>query len=181
MAGEWFTGSDLRETAGAKQAAGQDGFDRVAAVARGKVRKLCGPVNPAENITERVRVRVARDSVALKYRPASLTSISYYASGATLSVSDFDFDGQSLFRKDGGLIGQDLSVTYSTGWDDQTEIPVELLEMARIIGHQTVRIERRFKVDQNAANNDLTGTSYQVPSAALEVGAEYLLAPEGFA
>ena len=43
-----------------------------------------------------------------------------------------------------------------------------------------MRIERRFKVDQNAAN-DLTGTSYQVPSAALEVGAEYLLAPEGFA
>lgn len=179
MAGEWFTGSDLRETAGAKQAAGQDGFDRVAAVARGKVRKLCGPVNPAENITERVRVRVARDSVALKYRPASLTSISYY-SGAALSVSDFDFDGQVLFRKDGGLIGQDLTVVYLAGWSDQADIPVELLEMARLIGHQGLRVSRRFKTDPNADDN-MAGTGYQVPSAALEVGAEYLLAPEGFA
>ena len=55
MAGEWFTGDDLREQAGAKQPAEQVKLDRVAAVARAMVRRLCGPVNPAETITEHVR------------------------------------------------------------------------------------------------------------------------------
>lgn len=180
MAGEWFTGDDLREQAGAKQPAEQVKLDRVAAVARAMVRRLCGPVNPAETITEHVRVRVPSATVALKFRPLSLVSIAYYVSGAALTASDYDFDGQLLFRKDGGLIGQDLNVVYSAGWSDQADIPVELLEMARLIGHQGLRVSRRFKTDPNADDN-MAGTGYVVPAAALEVATDYLLAPDGFA
>lgn len=172
---EWFTAEMLRGAASAKQAIDQDRFELAASVARSKVRSLCGPVSPIETIVEKVRVRVPSDEVPLKYRPASLTSVVSTRSGTALTVGDFDPDEQVLTRKDGGLICENLTVTYTAGYAAEA-IPDELVSMATLIGQQYLRVSKRFTLSQD---DPVAATGFLVPDAAKDIGRDYLLAPEG--
>lgn len=178
MTEPWFTADTLRDAAGAKQAFDQAKFELAASVARSKVRSLCGPVSPPETITERVRVRVPSDRVPLKYRPTSLTSVVDYRSGATLTLTDFDFEDQLLTRKDGGPICSSLTVAYVAGYVGDTDdpIPDDLVSMATLIGQQYLRVSKRFSLSQD---DPVTGIGFLVPDAARDIGRDYLLAPEG--
>lgn len=173
MADPWFTVEQLRTASGARQAADQARLDTAAAVARREVRRLCGPVE-AETITDRVRVRRASAEVPLKFRPTTLTSVTG-VTGSAHDVTAYDFDGQVLFRKDGGLIAESLAVVYESGWEDFANIPGELIAMAELIGTQYLRVSRKFTLD----GDDLPATGFLVPAAALEIAADYLLAPGG--
>lgn len=174
----WLTAEALRDAAGAKQAGDQDRLVAAAAIASGKARELCGPVTPVESITDRVRVRRPVEEVSLTFRPASLTSIVRTRGGGALDVADFDTDGQVLYRVDGDLIDEDLTVTYSAGYDTLDDVPAEVVSLALMIGVQYLRVRRRNLLDADRVE-DLTRTHFLVPAAALAVAEEYLLAPEG--
>ena len=175
MADLWFTAKQLGDAVGAKQAESQPKLDLAARVASKETRRLCGPVSPVETVSERVRVRVPCDGVPLKYRPTSLTSIVDYRSGTALTVTEYDTDGQVLFRKDGGLICDSLTVTYAAGYAADA-IPDELVAMASLIGQQYLRVSKRFSLSQD---DPVTGIGFLVPDAAKDVARDYLLAPEG--
>ena len=172
---DWFTADDVRNAVGAVQAVDQARFDVAAKVARGKAREACGPVFPMETITERVRVRVPCGEVPLRHRPAMLTSVALYRSGSALTVGDFDFDGQVLFRRDGGAIAEDLQVVYTAGYSAIDAIPGEIRAYAELAAAQYIRVVRRFLL----RGEDPTQVSFLVPAAASEVASEYLLAPGG--
>lgn len=173
----WLSYDQLSIAAGVKQPLDLARVSRAATVACAKVRSLCGPVHPEEAIVE--RVRGGSHELALRYRPASLTSIAIYRSGAALAVGDFDFDGQVLYRVDGAMIAEDLSVGYAAGYELTDDIPPELTEMAILIGMQLLRVGRRFSLNGEAT--DLAATGFAVPQSALDIAEDYLLAPGGFA
>ena len=82
-------------------------------------------------------------------------------------------------------MSSDLLVSYRTGYYDATtdteetkNAPAWAKAMAKLIAHQYVRVTRRFKTDPNG-QDDLSGTGYLVPAAALAVGRDYLLSPGG--
>lgn len=172
---DWFTADDVRNATANSMAKDQLTVDTAAAVARGKAREACGPVFPVETITERVRVRVPCGEVPLRYRPATLTSVALYRSGSALTVGDFDFDGQVLFRRDGGAIAEDLQVVYTAGYSAIDAIPSEIRAYAEIVAAQYIRVSRRFLLN----GQDPTQVSFAVPAAASEIASEYLLAPGG--
>ena len=176
MADLWFTSAQLRDSAGAKMPNDQARIDLAARVASKETRRLTGPVSPVENITERLRARVPSTELPLKYRPASLTSVADYPSGTALTVTDFDFDGQLMYRKDGGRIGS-VTVIYTAGYASDV-IPDELVSMATLIGQQYLRVSKRFSLNQD---DPVTGIGFLVPDAAKDVARDFLLAPEGFA
>lgn len=177
MADNWFTVDQLREAAGSKQYTDQVRVELAAAVARRKVRSLCGPVSPVETVTERIRVRAPSDALPLKYRPAALTSVTTWA-GTVLTLADFTFDEQSLVRVDGGLMADSVTVVYTAGYAEAS-VPDELVQMAALIGLQLLRVGKRFALNGDAT--DLAATGFLVPKAALDVAEDYLLAPGGFA
>jgi hypothetical protein len=168
---DWFTPDDLRAAAGAVQASDQSRIELAASVARREVRRLCGPVFPVEPVTER-RVRGGNNEIPLKYRPSALTSIARYVNGSALNVTEYDFDEQVLFRKDGDWITDDLVVVYDSGYDTVEEIPTELVSMATLIGQQYLRVSKRFSLNQD---DPVTGIGFLVPDAAKDIGRDYLL------
>lgn len=172
---DWFTADSLRSAAGAKQPFDQGKFELAAAVARRRVRFLCGPVSPVENITERVRVKVPTENVMLKYRPSLLASVTSYRTGQALTVADYDFEDQLLFRKDDGLIDESLTVVYASGYAGTTEDPVpdELTSMATLIAHQYLRVSRRFTL--TGGEEDLSQTHFMTPTVARDVARDFLL------
>lgn len=177
----WITTSDLRNAAGAKMAIDEDKFVDAVAIACGKVEEMCGPIAWATVTDELVPASRAK-GVLLKYRATrGLTAVSTDA-GVVLDVDDFRVSGRLLKLKDGGRIGTALRVSYETGYFDPTEAgataPTWARSMAKLIGHQYLRIERRFKLD-SATADDLTQTHFLVPAVALDVGRDYLLTHGG--
>ncbi len=80
------------------------------------VEAQCGPILTATVTAELSRApRTATASRVLRYRIAALTSLASYPSGTALTLTDYRADGRIVSRKDGGTIGGDLTVTYSTG------------------------------------------------------------------
>ena len=172
----WITADDLRGAAGAKQAFDQDKFEEAAEIACQKVEELCGPIAWATITGERVEVDGA-DEVCLKYRVTrGLTDVSAYYPAVTYLLSDWLADGQVLKRKTRMPIYADLSVSYLTGYYDDTVVdakaPFWARAMAKMIGHQYLRVGKRYRMD---ADDDLSQTHFIIPAPALEVGRNYLI------
>ena len=140
---DWFTADDVRNAVGAVQAVDQARSTWPprwpAASARG-VR----PGVPGGDHHRARPVRVPCGEVPLRYRPATLTSVALYRSGSALTVGDFDFDGQVLFRRDGGAIVEDLQAVYTAGYSTTDAIPGEIRAYAELVAAQYIRVVRRF-------------------------------------
>jgi len=176
MGTAWFTAADLREVTGARQAADQEKYDDAAEIAMGKVTEECGPI-PFATITDEVVEAAGSPEACLDYRATrGLVSVATYPDGVTLDVADWVVDGQVLRRKAGGSVGR-VKVTYLTGYFDDTiegaKAPAWARGMAKLIGHQHVRLSKRFRISDS--DDDLSGTGYLVPAAAREVARDYLL------
>lgn len=177
----WITSSDLRDQAGAKQPSDEPKFVEAVELACAKVEELCGPIQWT-TATDDLEVR-GSDRGCLKYRAQAqgespaLVSVTT-AEGLALTTSDFRVDGQVLRRRDGDVIRTDLVVAYRTGYYDPSvegaKAPTWARAMAKMIGHQLLRVGRRNQLDQ-ARSEDLTQTHFEVPAAALDVGRDYLL------
>lgn len=170
----WITADDLRSAAGAKQAFDQDRFEEAAEIACDKVEELCGPITWATITAEHVEV-AGSDRVCLGASVTrGLVTVADYLTGSAYTLTDWDWDGQVLFRKDRAPIYRDLSVTYQTGYYDDTvdgaKAPAWARGMAKIIGLQYLRVVKRFVLGE-----DVTTTAFIVPDAALILGHDYLI------
>ena len=143
-------------------------LNEAAAVASEKVEELCGPVTPVRTVTDK-RVRSS-----LRYRPAALVAVETYVGAYARDLADYDFDGQTIFRRDGGRITELLTVTYTAGWEPE-DVPASLTAAAKAIAQQYLATTRRFGQTADGP------TGFLVPKAALEEMEGYLLAPGGFA
>ena len=136
----------------------------------GKVEELCGPV-----VTTAVTERVEVDSFAavMKFRAASLTSVTT-VSGTVLSAADFRVDGtQLLTRADGGRMPDGpLNVTYLSG---EAIAPAWAKSAALDIAAQDWRSRLSMPGQPQAP------AGFLVPNRATEKMADHLLAPLGFA
>lgn len=173
----WITTSDLRDQAGAKQAIDETKFVDAVETACAEVEKLCGPIAWAR-ITDEYVEAAGSDRACLKARVTrELVSVTT-AAGVALDLTTFRVDGQVLARRDHRPIGSDLLVTYDTGYFDDTladeRAPLWARRMAVLIAHQSVRVDRRTRLSQSD-DEDLTGTGYLIPNAALAIGSDYLL------
>ena len=173
----WITADDLRSAAGAKQAFDQDRFEEAAEIACDKVEELCGPITWATITAEHVEV-AGSDRVCLAARAtrAGVTVVADYLTGSAYTLTDWDWDGQVLFRKDRAPITADLAVTYETGYFDDTvedaKAPAWARGMAKLIGHQYIRVAKRYRMD---ADDDTSQTHFVTPSSALDLGHKYLI------
>lgn len=178
---DWFTAADLREVTAAKQAIDQEKYVDAAEIAVAKVTEECGPI-PFATITAEVVEATGSTEACLKFRATrGLASVASYPDGAELDVDDWAVDGQVLKRKNGGAVGR-VTVTYLTGYFDDTvegaKAPAWARGMAKLIGHQHIRLSKRFRMSE--ADDDLSGTGYLVPAAAREVARDYLLHRKAF-
>ncbi len=178
----WITADDLRTAAGAKQPGDQLRIEEAVEIACAEVERLCGPI-PWVAVTDEFAEVAGSDRACLKYRPmaqgasAALVAVTT-VDGVALTLSDFRVDGQVLARRDGAAISTDLLVSYRTGYYDDTPdgatAPVWARSMAKLIGHQYLRVTRRNQIDASAAG-DLTQTHFLTPAAALDIGRDHLL------
>lgn len=173
----WITAEDLRGAAGAKQAIDQDKFEDAAEFACSKVEELCGPIAWATITDERVRISGSTQACLMARVTRGLTAVADYRTGNVLPLADWDADGQVLERKDGGPVPTDLLVSYQTGYFDDTvedaKAPAWARIMAKLIGHQYIRVSRRFQIA--GGEEDLSQTHFVMPNAALDAGHDYLL------
>jgi len=162
----WLTTDDLRGFVKNATPADEDFLQLATDLAMAKAREMCGPVTPVETVTER-RVRGGNDELPLKARPVALTSVAGYFDGSALDVNDYDFDGEVLFRKDGGTISYDVAVTYTSGYNT---VPAPIKALALAIGQQHLVTMRRFGANSTAP------IGFLIPKAAREAARAYLLA-----
>lgn len=142
-------------------------------VACSKVVDLCGPVQ-IETVTDELVDVSGADEACLRWRVRELLAVKD-SDGATLTLSEWRATGQRLRRRDCGRIWSDLLVSYSAGYVAAGErAPAWARSMALHIAQQHLRTQRRF-----ASPQDQTPAGFLVPKAALEEGADYLLAPGG--
>lgn len=171
----WITPEDLRDQAGARQPIDQHRFEDACEVACAKVEDLCGPI-PWTRVVDELAAISGSAEACLRFQVTRGLLEVRTSAGAQLPLSDWRVDGQVIARRDGAAIGADILVTYDTGHfdasDDAVRAPVWAREMAKLIGHQYLRIGRRFRLQEDP---DLTGTGYLVPAAALEVAGDHLL------
>jgi len=172
----WITAEDLRGTAGAKQAFDQDKFEDAAEIACQKVEELCGPIAWAAIAGERVEVSGA-DEVCLRYRVTrGLTDVSAFYPATPYLLTDWIAEGQVLKHRVRTPIYADLSVSYQTGYFDDTvtdaKAPAWARVMAKLISQQYLRVAKRFNI---SADDPITGIGFLIPDAALDVGHDYLI------
>ena len=143
-------------------------------VACGKVEELCGPIANT-TVTETVTIR--GDQLVTKYRATALTAIAT-ESGTTLTTADWVIDGQLMRNKAGTCYTGRLTLTYTAGYFDATNLSASAPAWARSaalhIGQQHMRTLRRFG---QAAEGPV---GFLVPAAAMDEMADHLLAPDGF-
>jgi len=172
----WITAEDLRGAAGAKQTADQDKFEDAAEIACAKVEELCGPIVWTDITGERVEVSGA-DEVCLRYRVTrGLTDVSAFYPAIPYLLTDWIAEGQVLKHRTRTPIYADLSVSYQTGYFDDTvtdaKAPAWARVMAKLIGQQYLRVAKRFNI---SADDPVTGIGFLVPDAALDIGHDYLI------
>ena len=141
----------------------------------GKVEELCGPIANT-TVTETVTIR--GDQLVTKYRATALTAIAT-ESGTTLTTADWVIDGQLMRNKAGTCYTGRLTLTYTAGYFDATNLSASAPAWARsaalYIGQQHMRTLRRFGQTTEGPQGFL------VPAAAMEEMKDYLLTPGGFA
>lgn len=186
---DWLDLNDTKDWINYTKLTGQDdlSLQRICRQAAGEVERLCGPVPDTAIADELVRAGHGCDRLPLRFRPRELTAVKLYATGAALTLADFDADtsawcvecgaahapGQLLWRKDGGLLSSDLLVSYSTGVDVDAAPPDWAVLAALDIVRQLWRT--RLRPAQGAPEGFL------VSKQALEHMSGHLLAPDGFA
>jgi len=162
----WLTSDDLRGFVKNTTPADEDFLQLATDLAMAKAREMCGPVTPIETVTER-RVQGGGDELPLKARPVALTSVAGYLDGSARDVTAYDFDGEVLFRKDGGTITEDLTIVYTSGY---VAVPTQIKALALAIGQQHLVTMRRFGANSTAP------IGFLIPKAAREAARAYLLA-----
>lgn len=170
----WVPLATLQSYCGNQSAADAPALQAALDAACNKVEDLCGPITPVASITE--LVRGGGDKLPLRKRAVSLTSITTWPGGTALNVADFYIDDELvLARKDRGWIdyGYDLTVVYTAGW---STAPAWAEESALMIAKQAFKP----RVRPNAAGVEVP-TGYLIPNQAMELMANHLLPPDGFA
>lgn len=179
----WLDTGLLRAAANNSRAADEAGLQLAADIACAKVEELCGPVLLTTVTDELVRGGSGCSALATRYYIRALTAVKSYPDGTTLTLTDYAaapaMTGQTLWRKDGGTLSSDLLVTYTTGGTSATVADSWAIAAAQLIGQQYLKLMRVFGPNPNAAAEG--GTRDLVPTGAMHLMADHLLAPGGFA